>query len=68
MAEKKPYSENKRKYNDQYRKEHTKRIPLDVQLEFYDEIKEAAESAGESVNGYIKKAIQLRMEEEAVNG
>lgn len=44
-----------------YAKKSLKRIPLDVQKEKYDEIKDAAEAAGESVNGYIKKAIDERM-------
>ena len=33
-----------------YAKKNLKRIPLDVQKEKYEEIKAAAESAGESVN------------------
>lgn len=48
------------RYN--YAKKNLKRIPLDVQKEKYDEIKAAADSVGESVNGYIKKAIDERME------
>lgn len=48
------------RYN--YAKKNLKRIPLDVQKEKYDEIKAAADSAGESVNGYIKRAIDERME------
>lgn len=59
------YNENKRKYNDQYKKDHFKRIPLEVQLEKYDQIKAAADNAGESVNGYIKKSIDMRMEAES---
>ncbi len=55
------YSENKRKYNDKYRQEHVKRIPLDVQKEKYEEIKNAADDAGETVNGYIKKSIDMRL-------
>lgn len=56
-------SENaaKKKYDMEYAKAKLKRIPLDVQKEKYDEIKSAAEAAGESVNGYIKKAIDERM-------
>lgn len=44
-----------------YAKAKLKRIPLDVQKEKYDEIKAAATAAGESVNGYIKKAVEERM-------
>jgi predicted HicB family RNase H-like nuclease len=50
-----------------YRDKNIKRIPLDVQKEKYDEIKAAATAAGESVNGYIKKAVDDRMEREAEN-
>ena len=56
-----PYSERKKSYNADYIKQNIKRIPLDVQKEKYDEIKAAAEAAGESVNGFIKKAVDLRM-------
>ena len=44
-----------------------KRIPLDVAKEKYDQIKSAAETTGESVNGYIKKAIDMRMESDNIN-
>ena len=52
------------RYN--YAKKNLKRIPLDVQKEKYEEIKAAAESAGESVNGYIKKAVDERMERDNI--
>ena len=51
----------KRKYDIEYAKNKLKRIPLDVQKEKY-EIKAAATAAGESVNGYIKKAVDQRMD------
>ncbi|MFR8226348.1 MAG: hypothetical protein ACLU85_04550 [Lachnospirales bacterium] len=51
----------KTKYNMEYAKNKLKRIPLDVQKEKYDEIKAAADAAGETVNGYIKKSIDERM-------
>lgn len=41
----------------QYRKEHFKRIPLDVKPQFYTEIKAAAEAEGTSVNGLIRRAV-----------
>ena len=49
-----------------YAKKNLKRIPLDVQKEKYEEIKAAAEASGESVNGYIKKAIDERMERTSI--
>lgn len=52
----------KAKYDMNYAKAKLKRIPLDVQKEKYEEIKAAAQAAGESVNGYIKKAVDERME------
>ena len=57
-------NENKAKYDIEYAKTKLKRIPLDVQKEKYDQIKEYASAAGETVNGYIKKAIDERMERE----
>ena len=51
-----------------YAREKLKRIPLDVQKEKYEEIKAAADAAGEKVNGYIKKAIGERMERERDSG
>ena len=48
------YSEKKTEYNLNYAKTKLKRIPLDIQNEKYQ--------AGESVNGYIKKAIDQRIE------
>ena len=54
----------RKKASIEYAKRSLKRIPLDVQKEKYDEIKAAADKAGETVNGYIKKAIEQRMENE----
>lgn len=65
-GEKMPTKEDKAKYDMQYAKTKLKRIPLDVQKEKYKEIKSAAERSGESVNGYIKKAIDERMERDPV--
>ena len=53
--------ENKRKYTHKYTKENYKRVPLLVSHQKYDEIKAAADDLGESVNGYIKKAIDDRL-------
>lgn len=56
--------DKKTQYNLAYAKEKLKRIPLDVQKDFYDELAAAAAAAGESINGYIKKAIEQRMARE----
>lgn len=55
---------NKRKYIREYTKENIKRIPLEVSKAKYEEIKAEAQRLGESVNGYIKKAIDERMSKE----
>ena len=55
-------SEAQKRASMNYAKKALKRIPLDVQKEKYEEIKEAATAAGETVNGYIKQAIDERMQ------
>ena len=56
------WQENKKKYNIQYTKNNYKRIPLDVQKETYETIKEHSQKHGESVNGFIKRAITETIE------
>lgn len=56
--------DKKTEYNMKYAKEKLKRIPLDVQKDKYDQIKSAADSAGQPVNAYIKQAIDMRMVQE----
>ena len=55
------YNEKKKAYNQEYTKNHYKRIPLDVQLSKYEEIKSAADSCKEKVNEFIKKSIDNRL-------
>lgn len=55
------YSESRKRASIKYAKENLKRIPLDVPNPKYEAIKAAADAAGESVNGYIKRAIDERM-------
>lgn len=59
-----PYSEASKRATIKYQCTHLKRIPLSVKTEEYERIKAAADRAGESVNGYIKKSIRQRMERE----
>ncbi len=54
---------NKMEYHNTYAKEKLKRIPLDVTKEKYDQIKEYADSHSETVNGFIKRAIDEAMEQ-----
>lgn len=58
------YTEQGYQASLKYKAKNIKRIPLDVQLSKYQELAAAAAAAGESINGYIKKAIELRMEAE----
>lgn len=55
-------SEQRKEYLYDYQKAKLKRIPLDVPKEKYEEIKAAATAAGEKVNGYIKKAVDMRID------
>ena len=59
-------SEQRKEYLYDYQKAKLKRIPLDVPKEKYEQIKAAADAAGEKVNGYIKKAVDERMEREQI--
>lgn len=54
-------NKTKSEYDMQYAKQNLKRIPLNVKKEKYEEIQTAATAAGESINGYIKKAIDARL-------
>lgn len=57
-----PLTESQKQATVKYKEKNIKRIPLDVQKEKYEEMKAAADAAGEKVNTYIKKAIDERME------
>lgn len=55
------WQENKKAYNKQYAKENIKRVPLNIQKTDYERIKEHAEQMNETVNGFIKRAINETM-------
>lgn len=57
-------SEQRKEYLYEYQKTKLKRIPLDVTKEKYEQIASAA-AQNEKVNGYIKKAIDERMERDS---
>ena len=60
-----PSSEAHKKANIKWQAANMKRVPLDVRKEYYNDVlKPAADRAGETVGGYIKKAIEQRIERE----
>ena len=56
------YNESSYKAANAYKKQNIKRVPLDMQIAYYEQLKAAADACGEKVNEYIKNAIQERME------
>lgn len=57
-----PSSEAQKQAAIRYASKNYKRVPLDIRKEDYTVIKDVAERIGESVNGFIKKAISERLE------
>ena len=60
------YSEKSKKYTTDYVKEHYERILLRLKTDELsrDEIRSAADAAGESVNTFIVEAVRRRIEGE----
>lgn len=59
------YNERTKKNMLKYAKEKIKRIPLDVQLSYHNDVlKPAAERANTPINTFIKEAIQARIDKE----
>lgn len=57
-----PLSKERKEYLYDYQSKKLKRVPLDLTKEKYIEVQAAAAAAGQSVNGYIKTAIDQRIE------
>lgn len=55
-------SEAQKRATIKYHREKLKRIPLCVKKEIYPIWKQAADEAGESLNGFIKEAVRARIE------
>lgn len=53
-----PYNEKSYAASVKYKAAKIKRVPLDLQISEYEELKQAAVASGMSVNGYIKQAIR----------
>lgn len=60
-----PISEARRRANDKYIKEKYERLPVSYPKEFCERVRKAAADNGESLAGYVKKAIDTRMEKES---
>lgn len=52
------YNETSYKASVKYKANNIKRVPLDMQKPDYERVKVFAESHGETVNGFIKRAIE----------
>lgn len=57
-----PYNDKQKNYSLEYAKTKLKRVPLDLPLDKYDQIKDHAQKHEESINGFIKRAINETME------
>lgn len=55
-------SEAQKRATMKYKTEKMKRIPFDVKKEYYSTIQEHAAARGETVTGFIKRAISETME------
>ena len=53
---------NRSEYQKEYRKKNLKRISVEVPNTYYEIIKNHTEKTKESVNGFIKRAINETME------
>ena len=60
------YNESSYKAANAYKKQNIKRVPLDMQITEYEQLKAAADACGEKVNEYIKNAIRERMERDGL--
>ncbi len=61
------WKENKAKYNLEYKRKNMKRVPLDMPNNDYVTLKEHTVAMGETVNGFIKRAIRETMERDRQN-
>lgn len=57
-------SSSQRAANDKYIAAKYQRLPISYPNEFCAEVRAAAENAGESLAGYIRKALEMRMEQD----
>lgn len=56
------YNEVSKKASLKYQKENIKKVPFEMLIEEYEELKEYCESKGYKVATYIKEAAEMKME------
>lgn len=59
-----PITEARRKANDKYIKEKYERLPISYPKEFCELVRTKAAACGESLAGYVRKAIEARITKE----
>lgn len=52
------YNDKTKQYVYEYKSKNIKRVPFDLQISEYEELKQAAAAAGMSVNGFIKHTLR----------
>lgn len=60
-----PYTEASKAASMRYAAKNLKRVPLDMQKADYQVLQAHAQARGESVNGFIKRAIAETMERDS---
>ena len=60
-----PNNSKKTQYDIEYAKKNLKRVPLDLPINKYNQVKSHADSKGESLNGFIKRAIDETMDRDS---
>lgn len=61
------YNDKSKAYVKKYKADNIKRVPLDMQRAQYEIVQTHAQAKGESVNGFIKRAIAETMERDRAN-
>lgn len=56
------YNEKTKEATLKYRAEHIRRIPVDMQIEEYEKVKDYAQIRGETLSGFVKRAIRETMQ------
>lgn len=62
------YNDKNKAYVAKYKADNIKRVPLDMQRTQYEVVQAHAQARGESVNGFIKRAIVETMERDDRGG